>query len=297
MTYVLIVHNPVSGSGSMPLIDRVIAGLRLEGMAVDYYATQAAGDATRYLLAYDGELDIVLAAGGDGTVNEVVNGLVDRDASSYRLALIPTGTTNVLAKELGISRNAAKIVRMIRDGATRLVYPGRINGRRFLLMAGVGYDAWVVDNVNLDLKKRVGKFAYILSMLKHLKLFGSKRYHLNIDGKEYQANSVVVTNGRYYGGSFVISRQADLSHPKTQILMMSSQNPARFLLTLLALPFGLLERMPGIVSVSGEHIVITDADHNEHNPEPVQADGDSLTQLPLEIRMENIALNIIAPVR
>lgn len=295
MRHLLIVHNPASGNGSRAMIDRVIEGLRLEGFTVDYYATRHAGDATEFLRNYTGPLDLVAAAGGDGTVNEVINGLSERSNDDYTLVVLPTGTTNVLAKEMGISRNPQKLVRMIRNGISREVYPGRVNGRRFMLMAGIGYDAWVVDNVNLELKKKTGKFAYIVSMLRHLPLFGSRRYLLEVDGRNYQANSVVVTNGRLYGGAFVISRQADLSRPETQVLMLSGKSPARFLLTLLALPVGMLERMPGIVSVPAKHIVIRDADHNAAAPEPVQADGDSLTTLPLEISMESEAIRVLAP--
>ncbi|MDF1761966.1 MAG: diacylglycerol kinase family lipid kinase [Oleibacter sp.] len=296
MSYILVIHNPISGNGNNVLVDRVIEGLKILGHDVDYYATQSAGDATRYLQQMTTELDIVVAAGGDGTVNEVVNGLINRPNNSYRLAVIPIGTTNVLAKELGIGRSASKIVRMFRNELTKEIYPARANGRRFLLMAGVGYDAWVVDNVDLALKKRIGKFAYILSMIKQLKWFGSKNYQVTVDGKVYQANSVVITNGRLYGGSFTISRHADLSSAKTQVLMMSSRSPLRFLMTLLGLPVGQLERMPGIVSVAAKHIVVENiGNETTVSSEPVQADGDSVTHLPLNVVMEENPIQILIP--
>jgi len=153
----------------------------------------------------------------------------------------------------------------------------------------------VVDNVDLNLKKRVGKLAYVLSMLKQLRNFGKKRYRLVVDGKTYFANSVVITNGRYYGGSFVLSRKADLSHSTTQVLMISGRSPLRFLAILLGLPLGLIERMPGVVSVAATEITaeLLPAPGQAQVREPVQADGDSVTELPLQLSMESQPISLL----
>lgn len=289
---VLIIFNPASGKGNVDKVQAVKQLLQQQGCSVELYLTKSAGDATRYLEQYDGALDIIAAAGGDGTVNEVVNGLKGRANGSYQLAIIPTGTTNVLAAELGFPKSAKKIAEIILSNQIKPIYLGSINQRRFVLMAGVGYDAWVVDTVNLALKKKVGKLAYVWSMIKQLKNFGSKAYRVVIDGIEYNANSIVITNGRYYGGSFVLSREAELSSSTTQIMMISGNSPLKFFGILLGLPFGLMEKMPGTVSVAGKHIEITDHDAGA-SLEPVQADGDSLTQLPLELKMEEDAVQLL----
>lgn len=288
---VLIIFNPVSGAGKRARVDAVKQYLEAGGAEVELYLTRGAGDATTYLQGYVGELDVVVAAGGDGTVNEVVNGLVDRPSDSYRLALIPTGTTNVLALELRLPKSPRQLADIILGENTRAVYPGRANNRRFLLMVGIGYDAWVVDKVNLALKKRVGKLAYVWSMLKQLRHFGKKQYRLLVDGQTHLANSVVITNGRYYGGSFVLSRQADLSHKTTQVLMISGGNPLTFLVALSGLPLGIMERMPGVVSVAARRIEVEIPGYLQR--EAVQADGDSLAELPLLLEMEDQALNVL----
>ena len=293
-TQVLIVFNPVSGSGNRRIVEAVQQALSNRGCDVSLYPTQSAGDATRYLSAYTGPLDVIAVAGGDGTVNEVVNGLRQRDNQSYRLALIPTGTTNVLAAELGIGKAPDKIADIIINGREKPIYLGDINGRRFVLMAGVGYDAWVVDNVDLALKKKVGKLAYVLSMLKQLRHFGKKTYQLTVDGEHYQANSVVITNGRYYAGSFVLSRQADLSKATTQVLMISGRNPLKFLGILLGLPLGIMEKMPGMKSVAARHVQIELLNAGTER-EPVQADGDSLAELPLHLQMEDSPVRLLIP--
>ena len=293
---VLIISNPTSGKASQEFVTQVQQELVAAGAEVELYLTQAANDATAYLENYSAQLDVVAVAGGDGTLNEAINGLKNKDSRTFRLALIPTGTTNVLAGELKIKRKAKQISQIIVQGKEKPIYPGRINERRFLLMVGVGYDAWVVDNVNLDLKKKVGKLAYVLSMLKQLRHFGKKEYRLQVDGKEYLANSVVITNGRLYGGSFVLSKQADLSAPTTQVLMLNGKNMWSLLYSLLGLPFGLVEKMPGVVSIPAKQVHIESAgqvDVEQAQPEPVQADGDSLAHLPITVVMEAQPLRVL----
>lgn len=295
---VLIISNPTSGKASQEFVTQVQQELVAAGAEVELYLTQAANDATAYLENYSAQLDVVAVAGGDGTLNEAINGLKNKDSRTFRLALIPTGTTNVLAGELKIKRKAKQISQIIVQGKEKPIYPGRINERRFLLMVGVGYDAWVVDNVNLDLKKKVGKLAYVLSMLKQLRHFGKKEYRLQVDGKEYLANSVVITNGRLYGGSFVLSKQADLSAPTTQVLMLNGKSMWGLLYSLLGLPFGLVEKMPGVVSVPAKQVHIELAgqvDGEQAQPEPVQADGDSLAHLPITVLMEAQPLRVLVP--
>src|SRR5690606_6992959 len=148
--------------------------LQQAGVTAQRYATRHAGDAMDYLAAYEGELDVVAAAGGDGTLNEVVNGMRQRANQSWRLAIIPTGTTNVLATELGCRGRAGTLARRTLRGREQALYPGCINCGRFLLMAGVCYDAWVVAKVDLALKKKAGKLAYVKSMLQQLRHFGCK---------------------------------------------------------------------------------------------------------------------------
>lgn len=277
----------------MGLVQGVQQALQAQGADVELYLTQAANDATQYLENYEGEFDVVAAAGGDGTLNEVINGLSNRANDSFSLALIPTGTTNVLAGELKIKKKVKELSRIILQAKELPIYAGRINQRRFLLMAGVGYDAWVVDNVDLALKKKVGKLAYVLSMLKQLPKFGKKTYQIIADGQTYMANSVIITNGRLYGGKFVISRQADLSAPTTQLLMLTGRNVWSLLFSLLGLPLGIMEKMPGVQSISARNVEITLPNQTER--EPVQADGDSLAELPLSLQMDQTPLRVLVP--
>src|SRR5699024_7103606 len=208
---------------------------------------------------------------------------------SFRLALIPMGTTNVLAYELGIKRKNA--IATLLNGKEKLIYPSRLNGNRFLLMAGIGYDAWVVDRVNLNLKRRMGKLAYVVSMLKQLPYFGRKQYRLIIDGTTYTAHSTIITNGRFYGGSFLLSRQAYLRTNTMSVLLLNGKHMGSLRLCLLGLPFGLMEKWPGGVSVAGKQIHVEML--SPLPQEPVQADGDIRGQFPATITLEASPLRVL----
>ncbi len=275
----LVVVNPAAGRSA--LADAVIAALRARGMAPDVYRTQGPGDATRHLAGVAGRYDMVVAAGGDGTLNEVINGL---DGHDVTLGLIPAGTTNVLATELGYPSGAAAIAGVLAGGRILPVYLATVNGRRFSMMTGIGYDAWVVAGVDLEQKKRIGKLAYVLSMLRELRRYGSRRYRVRIDGEEHQALSAVITNGRHYGGSYTLTRQADVTQPSLQVVLVQAASRLQFLGMLFMLPLGLVERLWFIRSLAGRDIRVELLEGDA--PDPVQADGDTVTQLPADIRVE-----------
>lgn len=310
----LIIFNPTSGSNPQKNLNKIKqikkqlkdhyrqqASNEQEketGCKVKVYKTKCAGDGIEFVANYEKQFDVIIAAGGDGTVNEVINGLARYDQvnpdAQYKLATIATGTTNVLAMELGLPTKVDDIVKMFVAENSKNIFLGRINGRRFILMAGVGFDAWVVDKVDLKLKKKIGKGAYILSMLKQLWNFGKKTYRITIDGQEYHANSMIITNGKLYGGQYLLSANADLEKDTTQIILMRGKNPLALLLVVLALPFNRAEKMLGVTSLEGKKIEVELVDAQSFNEvEPVQADGDSIAQLPLTLEMEQESIKLI----
>src|SRR5690554_6533844 len=125
---VLILSNPTSGNANQALVEQVQEELKAGGAEVELYLTLAANDATAYLENYSGPLDVVAVAGGDGTINEAINGLKNKDSSSFRLALIPTGTTNLLAGDRKSTRLNSSHVRIsyavfsLKDMVTNTIY-------------------------------------------------------------------------------------------------------------------------------------------------------------------------------
>ncbi|MDF1821639.1 MAG: YegS/Rv2252/BmrU family lipid kinase [Alcanivoracaceae bacterium] len=284
----LVIYNPAAGGGQEQKLQRFLAALEQRHVAVTLYRTRAPNDATDYLQSLQDQGDVVVAVGGDGTTNEVINGL----KPGTPLALLATGTANVLAKELGLPSHPERAAAVIAAGRDLEIWPARVGERRFVMMAGLGYDAWVVHGVDLALKARVGKLAYVLSMIRQISGYGSKRYRLLVDGRPHDCFSAIITNGRYYGGSFLLSRRADITRPRMQVLMFQSPGIASLLRFLLALLFGRMENMAGVQSVEATRVVLA-SPHGE----PVQTDGDPAGVLPLTLAVDAEPVPVRVPSR
>lgn len=288
---ILVIYNPVAGGGRHKLLQRFVAALKKDSRAnVEVYSTKAPGDATDMLHQRhsQGELkvDVVVAVGGDGTTNEVINGL----PPEIPLGVFATGTANVLAVELVLPKHPEKAAQIILNGKNQTIWPGRLNGQRFVLMVGVGYDAWVVNNVDLSLKSLLGKGAYVWAMLKQIAGYGKCQYQLTIDGTSYQAYSAIITNGQRYGGSFLLSRRADITEPSMQVLLLTKPGMLQILSVLLMLPFSGVELLSGVKSISAKHIRL-------HCPEGemLQADGDPAGSLPAILEVDTLPLMVRVP--
>ena len=126
---VLLIFNPTAGRRRRGLVDAVVRGVRSLGWTVDVVETVAAGDARRLAEQCDaGRYGVIAVAGGDGTINEVVNGLAARAATAPPLALVPLGTANVLAHELGLGSTASALAQAITSGREVIMHPGQASG-------------------------------------------------------------------------------------------------------------------------------------------------------------------------
>jgi diacylglycerol kinase family enzyme len=174
-----IIHNPTAGGARWRRYGAVLERLDAAGARVEDLATGRRGDAEAYAaaLARD-DCDRLVVAGGDGTINEAINGLLANGAGgrTLPLAILPLGTANVLAQELRLSTRPAAVARYILEGTARPVSLGEANGRAFCLMAGVGFDAHVVARVDGRLKKRIGKLAYVVQTLRQLAVYDFPHY-------------------------------------------------------------------------------------------------------------------------
>jgi diacylglycerol kinase family enzyme len=189
------------------------------GCAITYRKTRGRGDAEKIAAGIGiGDCERLVVAGGDGTVNEVVNGLACA-REPPPLALLPMGTANVLATEIGLSLSAESIARAIVSGPVNTISLGEVNGRRFVLMAGVGFDASVVAAVDQRLKRAIGKGAYVAASLARLAAGGFSPYTILADGQCYVAYSAVSTMARHYAGPWIIAPEAGLSRTSMQVCL------------------------------------------------------------------------------
>ena len=293
---VLIIFNPIAGRRRHKRLRLVIERLTALQCSVTLRETKHQGNAEEIARrAVFEDFDVIVAAGGDGTINEVVNGLASHkdtpEMPGPRLGIIPLGTANVLAIEIGLDpKNIEKIASTIAVGSGRKVHLGVANGRHFLLMAGAGLDARVVEGINPTFKRATGKFAYVVESLRQAMGYDFPALQIRADGKTYEGRMAVACKGRHYGGPFIAAPGADLEKPDLEICIMPNKGMAGALRYGLALPFGKLPSLPEIQRVSTQSLTIIGP-----RGAPVQADGDIIARLPAEITVASETVRLVVP--
>lgn len=284
----LVIHNPVSGRRRGAFLSDVLSELSAAGCAVELYHTTAAGDAERRARDVDdGAFDGIVVAGGDGTINETINGLED---SSLPLGIIPMGTANVLAAELGLPTSAKAVADVLAQGNRRRIYLGNASGRRFAMMAGIGFDAHVVANLNAPLKRWVGKGAYVWQSCIEFMRYRPVLYRIRVDNTDWHAASAVIANGHFYGGRFVCAPEARLDEPRLHVCLFRRAGRLQVLRYGSALLMGRLNRLKDVAVVPATAVKVLDSED-----EPVQGDGDIVARLPATVSIETGGFDVIAP--
>lgn len=278
----IIVYNPTAGRRRAALLWRVLDVLAASGVRLDLARTTCAGHAAT--LAREAArlgARLVVAAGGDGTIAEVVHGLQGTGAA---LGIIPLGTANVLANELGLSFAPRDCAAALAFGRTRALWPGVATGaageRLFVQMLGVGFDAAVVHRLPPRLKRVAGRGAYVAQSLREMARYEFPPVAVRLDGVETQAASVVVTKGRLYAGRYVLAPAACPAERGFQVALFGHAGalggPFGAALYGSALPLGLLPRAPGLRLVRAREIEVAGS-------LPAQSDGDPSGSAPLRI--------------
>lgn len=230
---------------------------------------------------------LVVAAGGDGTISEVAAGLSGRGAA---LGVIPLGTANVLAHELGLPFKADTIAAALAFSRTRQLWPGiarsQLGERLFVQMLGVGLDAQVVHNMPRGLKRLLGRSAYVARTLAE-----STRYKFNpikvlIDGCPAEAGSVVISKGRNYAGRYVLAPEADSAAPGFSVALFSGRGPASAMYYGAALTMNCLPHAPGLRLIRARRVEVLGV-------APAQADGDPAGASPFFIEDADAPLNVV----
>jgi diacylglycerol kinase family enzyme len=298
---VLLVRNPTAGRRRRGLLDAVVRLVRAAGWTVDVVDTAARGDAQRIAAACDkARYGVIAVAGGDGTINEVVNGLSLRKDDGPPLAIVPLGTANVLAHELGMGFSAAAVARTLMSGRMLSMRPGEVSSqgpaRSFSLMAGTGFDARVVAGVTSPLKRRWGKGAYVWRSLVEAWHYRPVRYAVEIDGVAYQAASVIVSRGRLYAGPYVVAPAADLASPMLHVCLLERWGRWQPLRFGAALVLGRLSRTGGIRVIAGREVRLSvHSEAGEKRGHPVQIDGDDALTLPISVAVGSGTVRLLLP--
>lgn len=295
-----LISNPNAGRGGRRRaaeVARFCELLRARGIEVETVLTTAPGDATRLAAeaaqTADGGAGEVIVSGGDGTINEALQGLVDK---GVRLGIWPAGTANVLARELRLPFDAEGAAGVVARGHTRRIYAGAATEeesgarRYFFLMAGIGLDASVVERVRPRLKRRVGEGAFWVSGLAHLVSWRPVPFEIEIGGRTYPATFAAVGRAAHYGGDLSVTPRARLGEPEFEICVVNSYSRARFL-QLLAHALrrdGVRREIPGVSYVRATRARATGAAR-------MQVDGELTGRLPVTFEIVPEPVEVFAP--
>jgi diacylglycerol kinase (ATP) len=272
--------NPLSGSYSPALCSGLLSMLDSIACTPRVLTVTGPVDARRVCAEIEAasENPLVIVAGGDGTVNAVVNALTPGRAT---LAILPLGTANVLALELGITTVADGIARIARGG-TRPLAVGLVEGeggvgRRFLLMAGIGLDGDIVRGVRMWEKRLFKQVAYLLSALRCLLIWRRGRFSLlTDDGCAVECHSVIICNGARYGGSMVLMPEADISEAMLDLFCITADSRWSYLRMVTSI-------LAGRPCRSGDVTLLRAGQVEVGGDRAIQLDGDYLGQAPVRV--------------
>ena len=291
---ILVIFNPAAGREGRcaQRLRRVVAELEQFGCVVAVCETRAPGDAERLAREADPAVDLIVAAGGDGTVSEVVNGVF---AGSRPLAVLPLGIGNVLANEIGLPRNPRELARVIADGAATPIWPGRAGDRLFVAMTGFGFDAEVLGALDPNLKRRIGKLAFVWAIFLCLCRYHPREFVVATPDGAYRVASAIVTKGRLYAGHFVIAPKARVADPLFHILLFQRAGRLAVLRYLAAMTVGALHRLRDVSMVTARRVSVTAGEPAPAGSPVVEIDGEIGAQLPLVIEIAERPLLLVQP--
>ena len=292
-----LVFNPVAGQREVRTQLRQVVGYLAEhGWMVEWKETTpdiSATDLTREAISLGSQ--VLIAAGGDGTINGVINGLVGH--SHVRLGILPTGTANVWARESGITNlpllepNLETAGHVLVNGVTLTIDVGKAGDLYFLLMASLGFDALVTRHTNPSLKKRVGPFAYAWTAMKEAPKYRGARMRITIDGKTIERNAwmVTISNSKLYA-LLPLALNASLTDGLLDVGIFAGRTWPVILRHMSSIISGRHTSEPEVEFLRGKEI------HIESDPPlPVQIDGAPISQPVMTFSVVPKALRIIVP--
>ena len=237
--------------------------------------------------------NLIIAAGGDGTINEVADGML---YTGVPLAIVPCGTANVLARELHLPANPEEAAGLISNLEAHAITIGSLRTsktvhRTFICMAGIGLDADIISRLNLDFKAAAGKLAYYVSGFAQIGRI-LPEFGVDVDGRSYRASFALVSRVRNYGGDLEIARGASLLRNDFEIVLFRGSVALRYLPYLLGVALKKVHRMHGCQIVRGRTVTC----HSVSNKTVyAQVDGELAGEVPVSAELIPGALTLLVP--
>jgi diacylglycerol kinase (ATP) len=289
-----IIYNPTSHRFSQSILDQIKHYMDLHSKEFQLFPTEYAGHAQEIVVnLIPKSPKSIVAMGGDGTINEVAQNLVNQ---SIPLGIIPSGTANVLALEFGIPKDPIHAMETILSQNIQSINIGKISyqvdseekSRYFLLMAGIGTDAHICKNINTSVKKFLGKGAYGIETLKS---FAKKSscFDLHLNQKTFLSQQTIVSNSRFYGGQYIVTPDASPFNKDFQVCTLNSDSQFDLIQLLLRIGINKHQKMKHLELVNASEVKI----HTQNIS--IQVDGDYIGTSPCTITRELSSINVITP--
>jgi len=286
--HVLIVANPKAGGFSEATLATIAAALAENARHVEQRLSTREGDIRDIVADIGGAFDVVAVHGGDGSINEAVDGLRRIEGRRPALAIIAGGTANVLALETGARFDATQIARDIIDGRTTPLHYGLANGRPFVLMASAGLDAAVVHGLSRRLKAAIGKGAYVAAAIAQKLRPRTPDLVVTAAGQSIVCRLAICAKASRYGGDFVVAPGTHATRAGLQLVIVENDG----LLNLLRIGWRLMTG--GRVDDAGLYALAADeVDIAAVSPAPAQVDGDPFGTTPLRATLATPPLKLI----
>jgi diacylglycerol kinase (ATP) len=290
MKKVSIVANPISGRGmSRVLVEQLSEELKSRGFAVDTTFTGTRGDGRKAAASAGEDCAAVCAVGGDGTMNEVLNGIAE---SEIPLAILPAGLSNVLALELGITPEPGRIAQAIEEGTSVEIDLCHAGDRYFVAMGGAGWDAHVVHSIANSRKSPLGFPGYVLPIARSLVTYSFPHIQVVVDGETVtkKAGMVVVGNVKHYGGPFKITTRADFTDGLLDVYIIERATPVDMLKLFAGVLWGDHTRHGNATYLTGRKLELA-----SNGSVPVHIDGEAAGHLPKTFEVTGRKKRVIVP--
>jgi YegS/Rv2252/BmrU family lipid kinase len=285
----LIVANPIAGNGKGASVAGELGeALKRLGASTRVHVTRAAGDAWHWLRSEGAGADLVVAVGGDGTLREVLGGLVDPEVP---VGVLPMGTANALAAELGLPRDVDRALEVLARGRTTRLDVATVNDSLSFLVTGVGFDARTVREVEARRDGPITKLAYGPAVLRALRGYRPPSLSVEIDGRarSERFGLVLASNIGHYGGFLRLASGSRLDDGRFDVYLFPEAGAAGLAAHALR---GMLGRLVGrsCEMVPARRLRVTSDD-----PVPFQVDGDYGGVTPVELSVSDTQYRVLIP--
>jgi YegS/Rv2252/BmrU family lipid kinase len=289
----LLIYNPTAGQRDRRAQMRAVSErVKARGLELINAPTDAPGHATEIVRSFlPSGLDVVVVCGGDGTISEAACGLA---GSGVPLAILPGGTSNVLARELSIPLDLDQATDLLFDGERRTVRLFLANERPFLLWTGIGLDARIMGRILPFLKRWLGRTGIFVTVATEFFRYEFPRLEVTVDGARHEATFAVVCHARRYAGDWIIAPEASLGADEVEVLLFSGRSRWKLFSLFRQIQIGKSGHLRrGLAkTVRGREIGVRSL---ESYPVEIHVDGDCVLQTPITCRAADATVSIVVP--